>query len=546
MTYGYGDAPGGWPPPETDPPAPGRRRAPDPDERPEADGGRYDDPERTFQAPPPPPVYDPPAYGRTGREPTVYGRHAVGRATPPGFQPPGPQPPGPQPPARDGAPAPQQGGIPPYGRPAPDQRPPHDQRPPYEQRPPLDARPPQDQRPAEYRQVDQPPAQRVHRPPADEGALTDRYVPRRGAVYPSSHASGFAPPPPPPPLPPPPPAQPAPHAPTSPPGPAGRSGLSAGQFPAGQFAANPAATRPGQMGRPDQFGRPEPHPAADPFVPPRQFAPEREFAPDRQFAPPDRRPPAEVEPDRGRRLPATLWKSILGGVVVVALLVIVGVGAFSLVNRGSAGASGPSAPPKHDISSQAVDPAPLTVAEVFPGPTVGATATDAGYQVVKTDLSADCKVVAVGDLVTTFASDGCTQAVRATLTSADKAFVITTGLLNLRDQAGATSAEDAVKASVGGGKGRFTGLAGGGTTDVITKVATQLGWDSRGHFLAYAVIARADGSTIAATDPTATKIINALVEDYLKGTVLQARVDARPASGASAGTGSAKPSPSKK
>jgi hypothetical protein len=150
-------------------------------------------------------------------------------------------------------------------------------------------------------------------------------------------------------------------------------------------------------------------------------------------------------------------------------------------------------------------------------------------------------VVAVGDLVATLATNGCTQAVRATVTSADKAFVITIGLLNLRDRAGATATEEAVKVSVRGHTGRFNGLAGGGTSDVITKVATQLGWDSRGHFLAFAVIARADGSTIAAGDPTTTEIVNTLIEDYLKGTVLQARVDARPPSGASAGTGTAKP-----
>jgi hypothetical protein len=73
---------------------------------------------------------------------------------------------------------------------------------------------------------------------------------------------------------------------------------------------------------------------------------------------------------------------------------------------------------------------------------------------------------------------------------------------------------------------------------VIAKVATQLGWDSRGHFLAYAVVARADGTTIAANDPIVAKIINTIVEDYLKGTILQARVDAA--------SSSAKPSPSKK
>jgi hypothetical protein len=173
--------------------------------------------------------------------------------------------------------------------------------------------------------------------------------------------------------------------------------------------------------------------------------------------------------------------------------------------------------------------------------------------VVKTEATADCKAAAVGDLPAVLASQGCTQVVRATLTSADKAFVVTVGLLNLRDQAGATAAEEAVKSSVTGGKGRFTGLATGGPSDVIGKVATQLGWDSRGHFLAYAVVARADGTTIAAGDATVTKVINALVEDYLKGTVLQARVDARPSSGpaptpgAPAGGGaknSGKPTPS--
>jgi hypothetical protein len=145
-----------------------------------------------------------------------------------------------------------------------------------------------------------------------------------------------------------------------------------------------------------------------------------------------------------------------------------------------------------------------------------------------------------------FTAQGCTQVVRATLTSADKAYVVTIGLLNLRDQTSAQAAEDAVKASIAAGKGRFNGLAAGGTTDIIGKVATQLGWDSQGHFLAYAVLARADGTTIAASDPTAAKVINGLIEDYLRGKVLQARIDAVPTSGSAAPSGgtSGKPAPS--
>ena len=92
-------------------------------------------------------------------------------------------------------------------------------------------------------------------------------------------------------------------------------------------------------------------------------------------------------------------------------------------------AKGPTA---HDISNQVVDPAPLTVAEVFPAaaivlqPTGGspaapasgasAAASNASYQVVKSELT-DCKNAVVGDLTAMLASAGCAQVVRATLVS---------------------------------------------------------------------------------------------------------------------------------
>src|SRR5262249_28393762 len=106
---------------------------------------------------------------------------------------------------------------------------------------------------------------------------------------------------------------------------------------------------PGQAPRSEPLGQTG---HADAFAPPRQYAPERE-APERQAPEWPSGAPGRGAPQPGadRRLPASLWKSIVGGVTVFAVLVVVGVGAFTLIDRGSAGA-GATAPQKHDISSQ--------------------------------------------------------------------------------------------------------------------------------------------------------------------------------------------------
>jgi hypothetical protein len=225
--------------------------------------------------------------------------------------------------------------------------------------------------------------------------------------------------------------------------------------------------------------------------------------------------------------------TVLGGVVVVALLVVLGIGGF-IVFRGNgsgssgAQANGDSAPAKHDISSQQVDPKPLSVAEVFPAATIAPNPALAAYQVVKPQLSADCGVAAVGTLATMLTNQGCTQVVRATLRSADQAYVITAGIFNLRDKAATSQASSSIKATVDGQQGRFTGYDVGGSTSVIAHTATQLGWDVQGHFLVYAVVAQANGKPIAGADPTAQKIINDMVEVYLKGTVIESRISPKP------------------
>ena len=82
------------------------------------------------------------------------------------------------------------------------------------------------------------------------------------------------------------------------------------------------------------------------------------------------------------------------------------------------------------------------------------------------------------------------------------------------------------------------GIETGGPSDVFAKAATQLGWDIRGHYLGYCVVARADGKAIDAGDQTARQVIDDLVEKYLLGTVIQARTTPP--------TGSAHPSSTKK
>jgi len=243
---------------------------------------------------------------------------------------------------------------------------------------------------------------------------------------------------------------------------------------------------------------------------------------------------------RSRRTPA--WLTVLGILATVVLVGVCAAGGYIMFTdrtpADTATAAPPAQPKLHDISSRQVDPAPLTEVELFPAP------APAGYKLVKTE-AADCRGAAVGEPVKLLATAGCTQMVRATLISGDKGFVVTAGLLNLDTQAAAQQANDGIHAAVGAQKGRFAGLVVPGVSDVFARVATQLGWDVRGHYLAYAVVARMDGKALDGTDPTARQIIDDLVEKYLIGTVLQARVSPPspvPPASAPAAKASGKPS----
>ncbi len=250
---------------------------------------------------------------------------------------------------------------------------------------------------------------------------------------------------------------------------------------------------------------------------------------DRPTGPADRT--ADLHSDRaakrgGRgRPPTPTWMTAVGITAVAVVVAVLVLGGY-LMLTGSAAPPAPSdtGPKQRDISTRQADPTPLTEAELFPQQTVTVTDGGRGYPVVKTQAVADCKGVAVGDLAKVLDGLGCTQVIRATMTSADKAYVLTAGVVNLPTEDDAEKLSDAVQTTVADQKGRFAGFSAGGPTDIFAKAATQVGWDVRGHYLAYGVVARVDGKPIDAGDQTVRQMIDDLVEKYLMGTVLQARV----------------------
>jgi hypothetical protein len=364
--------------------------------------------------------------------------------------------------------------------------------------------------------------------PEDGGTLTDRYVPRpsgresTGTIWQSTGDTGVSRVPSPSPQPPerpsgrfptvppmptsPPRPQPHPHAVPGPP-----AHLDPRGYPGGALQPMEPMERSHRTGQvPQQWHVPDDEPDLD--LPdrrrPRSLGSFDREARHGHDAPP---PPPKAAP----------WQTALGLVAVVVLVAVCAAGGyFMFSDRGPASAGVSSAPKPHDISNRRSDPTPLSAAEIFP-----AAAVAGGFQVLKSEALADCKSAAVGQPVQMLGVQDCSQVVRGTLISADNGYVVTVGMFNFGTQVNAEQASDSIRDSVGAQKGRFTGYnLGVPPSDVYARAATQLGWDVRGHFLAYCVVARADGQPIPSGDAAVHKMIDDLVEKYLIGTVLQARV----------------------
>ncbi|GIF90085.1 hypothetical protein Cch02nite_35290 [Catellatospora chokoriensis] len=230
------------------------------------------------------------------------------------------------------------------------------------------------------------------------------------------------------------------------------------------------------------------------------------------------------------------WKKALSVLGVLAVLTVCGVGSFLMVldEKQGTGAQANSSPPPTatavDITSREVDPKPLTANEVFPGKQIvidPAKPTEV-YAVIKPQVLTDCRAAASGELSKLITDLGCSQVVRGTMRSPNGAYLVTGGIVNLDTVANAEKAYEAIKPIVDNGKGRFLGYApdrqaNKSITKPLALASTHAGWNIRGHYLVYCVIARSDGEEIPIGDPFAKQILFDVIEFYLRGKVLEDR-----------------------
>lgn len=245
-------------------------------------------------------------------------------------------------------------------------------------------------------------------------------------------------------------------------------------------------------------------------------------------------PPRQATPSvagYGLRLPkkhTKRWSALLASLGVLVLLVVCGLSSYFIMVDERAGTEArdngpaPTAIPR-DITTREADPKPLTAQEVFPTKQILIDPSQPPYQVLRTSASQDCKTAVSGELATQLQAAKCNQVVRGTLKSPTGTYLVTGGLFNLADEAAADKVHDAVKPLIDAKKGRFSGLVAGTGTESIVKSSTHLGWDVRGHYLIYCVIARTDGKDIAPADPYAKQIIYDIIELHLRSTVLEKR-----------------------
>ena len=223
-----------------------------------------------------------------------------------------------------------------------------------------------------------------------------------------------------------------------------------------------------------------------------------------------------------------LLMSALGGVIMLS---ICGLGGFFIIaderrGHGAQAAELTSAvlrpAPSRDITSRKVDPRPLSTSEVFPGTAIHVPGAGP-YRIQSTHDDSDCDVATTGRLGELLDRYGCSQFVRATLSAPTEGYVVTTGIFNLADERGATAVHEEIKPLVDSGTGSFAGMAVGPGTEPVELPSAQVGWQVRGHYLVYCVIARPDGQIIRDDDPYAERILIDMIGSHLRDGVIGRR-----------------------
>jgi hypothetical protein len=229
------------------------------------------------------------------------------------------------------------------------------------------------------------------------------------------------------------------------------------------------------------------------------------------------------------------WQAFTTGLGVFTMLAVCGLSSYFIVadeRQGRDAQASGVAPPitvLRDISSREADPAPLTPDEVFPGREVVVDPARPAYRVLKTRADNRCAAAASGEIGALLTDMGCDQVVRGTLRAPAGGYLVTAGIFNLDDVAGASWAREKIKPMIDGERGRFHGLLAGKGTEPIALSSAHVGWHVRGHYLVYCVTARTDGRPIPAGDAQAGRILTDMLELYLRGTVLERRaIDSAP------------------
>jgi hypothetical protein len=236
-----------------------------------------------------------------------------------------------------------------------------------------------------------------------------------------------------------------------------------------------------------------------------------------------RRPPA---PRRRPQRTAHLLTKGLAALIILGVTGMIGFLILADARRGrTAEASVNPEAAGARLGSRAVDPTPLTLPEVFPdSTTLVPPQSSAPYRLGLTNVDTLCRVAATGELGQVLEDHGCSQVVRAAMTTPYGDYQVTAGLFNLDDAAGATEVDDQVRRLVETGDGSFASLGGsllGG--DPTTADGAQVGWHAAGHYLLYCVVSHPDGQVVANDDQVAARISTELVDRYLTESVLGAR-----------------------
>jgi hypothetical protein len=241
-----------------------------------------------------------------------------------------------------------------------------------------------------------------------------------------------------------------------------------------------------------------------------------------------------VEPP-ARRGGGRLWQVLVGGAAVLVLLALCGLGAAALlVDDDPAPQATPTYQPnvaasataqRQELDSRGTDQAPLTAKELFPDKELKLADGQPAYQVLKTQSSGSCAVAATHEVADLLVLLGCNQVVRATLRAPGGDHLVTTGLFNLTDKVSAERARDRIRQLLDDRQGRFRGLTAGDDTDALTSAPARVGWQVRGHYLAYALVVRADGTAVKSGDTKIRDVLFDMIEVHLSRGVLQRRAD---------------------